>query len=88
MLNKDGDMTGPDIAALSRHPMVNTTATVVPSHRIDTTDVVLRARWHQLTSEKYDCLYLTVRPHVTVGGGGHWLTYRVKVTNPSVYIAV
>ncbi|KAI9597593.1 hypothetical protein BDF19DRAFT_277434 [Syncephalis fuscata] len=66
MLNKDGDMIGNDIAALSRHPMVNTTATVIPSHRTDTKDVVLRARWHQLSSEKYDCLYLTVRPHATI----------------------
>ncbi|KAI8055611.1 hypothetical protein BDF22DRAFT_297315 [Syncephalis plumigaleata] len=67
MLNKEGDMTGPDISALRRnHAGVNTAATLIAAHRPDTSDTVLRTRWMQLSMEKYDCLYLTVKPHTTI----------------------
>ncbi|RKP27187.1 hypothetical protein SYNPS1DRAFT_21221 [Syncephalis pseudoplumigaleata] len=71
MLNRDGDMTGPAMDALRRHPAAvgggsTAVATLLAAHRPDTSDVVLRARWQQLSSDKYDCLYLTVKPHATI----------------------
>lgn len=71
MLNREGDMTGADINALRRNLAGNTAATVIAAHRPDTSDTILRTRWMQLSLEKYDCLYLTVKPHITVNTMRH-----------------